>query len=125
MSDAELQAIRRRKIREFQKALAREQMEEPADTVKDDDEVLNRIFRGRAWEVFNTGSLQYPHIMAKVKRILVQSALAGRLKEVTGEQLYQFLRHLGVRVRLNTSISFAKHGKLQSLSEKVKHDLKL
>ena len=124
MSDAELQAIRRRKIRELQRAFAREQTEEPADTVKD-DEVLNRIFRGRAWEVFNTGSQQYPHIMTKVKRALVQSALAGRLKEVTGEQLYQFLRHLGVRVRLNTSISFAKHGKLQSLSEKVKDDLKL
>ena len=124
MSDAELQAIRRRKIRELQRAFAREQTEEPADTVKD-DEVLNRIFRGRAWEVFNSGSQQYPPIMAKVKRALVQSALAGRLKEVTGEQLYQLLRHLGLRVRLNTSISFANHGKLQSLSEKVKDDLKL
>jgi DNA-binding TFAR19-related protein (PDSD5 family) len=124
MSDAELQAIRRRKIRELQKAFARRQSEAPTDTVSD-DEVLNRIFRGRAWEVFNGGSQQYPHIMAKVKRALVQSALAGRLKEVTGEQLYQLLRHLGLRVRLNTSISFANHGKLQSLSEKVKDDLKL
>ena len=124
MSDAELQAIRRRKIRELQRASARKQTEEPADTVKD-DEVLNRIFRGRAWEVFNTGSQQYPHTMAKVKRALVQSARAGRLKEVTGEQLYQFLRHVGVRIRLNTSISFTNHGKLQSLSEKVKDDLEL
>lgn len=124
MSDAELQAIRRRKIRELQRNLANRQPEEPANAVNE-DEVLNRVFRGRAWEVFNTGSQQYPQIMLKVKQALVQLALAGKLHEVTGEQLYQFLRRLGIHVRLNTSISFAKHGKLQSLSEKVKTDLKL
>lgn len=124
MSDAELQAIRRRKIKELQRNFAKRQPEAPADTLNE-DEVLNRIFRGRAWEVFNTGSQQHPQIMMKVKQALVQLALTGRLQEITGEQLYQFLRHLGVKVRLNTSISYSKHGKLKSLSEKVKDDLKL
>lgn len=124
MSDAELRAIRRRKIKELQRSLARRQTEQPADTVKD-DEVLNQIFRGRAWEVFNTGSQQYPHVMVKVKQALVRLARAGRLQEVTGEQLYQFLRALGVRVRLKTSISFAKDGRVKSLSEKFKDDLEL
>jgi DNA-binding TFAR19-related protein (PDSD5 family) len=124
MSDAELQAIRRRKIKELQRNLARRQTEEPTDTVKD-DEVLNQIFRGRAWEVFNASSRQYPHVMVKVKQALVRLALAGRLQEVTGEQLYQFLRALGVRVRLKTSISFAKDGRVKSLSEKFRDDLEL
>ena len=124
MSDAELQAIRRRKIKELQRNFANRQPEEATGAVNE-DEVLNRIFRGRAWEVFNTSSQQYPQIMMKVKQALVQLVLAGKLQEVTGEQLYQFLRQLGVDVRLNTSISFAHHGKLQSLSEKVKSELKL
>jgi DNA-binding TFAR19-related protein (PDSD5 family) len=124
MSDAELRAIRRRKIKELQRNLARRQTEEPTDTVKEDD-VLNQIFRGRAWEVYNAGSQQYPHVMVKVKQALVRLARAGRLREVTGEQLYQFLRALGVRVRLKTSISFAKDGRVKSLSEKFRDDLEL
>jgi len=124
MSEAELRAIRRRKIKELQKNFANKQTEEQTDKVND-DEVLNQIFCGRAWEVFKTGSNQYPRIMVKIKQTLVQLTLSGRLKEVTGEQLYRFLRNLGLRVRMKTSISFAKHGKLKSLSEKIKDDLKL
>jgi hypothetical protein len=61
--------------------------------------------------------------MAKVKDALVRFALSGRLKEVTGEQLYSFLRNVGLRVRLKTKIRFAEHGKLKSLTEKMKEDL--
>jgi len=124
MSEAELRAIRRRKIKELQKNFANKQAEEQTEKV-DDNKVLNQIFRGRAWEVFNTSSYQYPRIMLKVKQTLVQLALSGKLKEVTGEQLYRFLRNLGLRIRMKTSISFAKHGKLKSLSEKIKDDLRL
>jgi DNA-binding TFAR19-related protein (PDSD5 family) len=123
MSDAELQAIRRRKIKELQRNLVNRQTEEP-NTVNP-DAVLNQIFRERAWEVFNTASQKYPQVMMQVKRVLVQLAQSGRLKEITGEQLYYFLRSIGLRVRLKTSISFAKHGKFKSLSEKIKDDLKL
>jgi DNA-binding TFAR19-related protein (PDSD5 family) len=123
MSEAEFRAIRRRKLEELRKNFAEKQIEEKPEKV-DDDKILNKIFRGRAWEVFNTGYYQYPHIMLRVKKTLVQLALSGKLKEVTGEQLYRFLRNLGLRVRMKTSISFAKHGKLKSLSEKIKDDLK-
>ena len=123
MSEAEFRAIRRRKLKELRKNFAEKQIEEKPEKV-DDDKVLNKIFRGRAWEVFNTGYYQYPRIMLRVKQTLVQLALSGKLKEVTGEQLYRFLRNLGLRVRMKTSISFAKHGKLKSLSEKIKDDLK-
>ncbi|UCE96319.1 MAG: hypothetical protein JSV51_01545 [Candidatus Bathyarchaeota archaeon] len=124
MDDAELQAIRRRKIRELQRNFAKRQTKEQTDAV-DTDAVLNQIFRGRAWEVFNAAGQQYPKIMMQVRHALVQLALAGRLKEVTGEQLYYFFRSIGLRVRLKTSISFAEHGKVKSLSEKIKSDLKL
>ena len=119
MSDSELRAIRRNKLRELQAKLAAKQKR----TEKiDSNKILNRIFKGRAWEVFNTASYQFPSVMSKIKEALVNLALSGRLKEVTGEQLYLFLRNLGLRVRLNTKIRYTEHGKLKSLAEKIKED---
>jgi len=121
MSDAELRAIRQKKFRELQEKLACEQ-EKTGKT--DVDEVLNGIFKDRAWEVFNTASHQFPNVMVRVKKGLVKLALSGKLREVTGEQLYLFLRNLGLRVRLNTKIRFVDHGELKSLSAKMREDLR-
>ena len=119
MSDSELRAIRLNKLRELQAKLAAKQKR----TEKiDSNKILNRIFKGRAWEVFNTARYQFPSVMSKIKEALVNLALSGRLKEVTGEQLYLFLRNLGLRVRLNTKIRYTEHGKLKSLAEKIKED---
>lgn len=121
MSDSELRAIRRRKLRKLQKRLASKQKKtEETDVYK----ALHGVFKGRAWEVFNAASYQFPAVMSEVRDALVKLALTGRLKEVTGEQLYHFLRNLGLRVRLNTQIRFAEHGKLKSLTEKVREDLR-
>jgi DNA-binding TFAR19-related protein (PDSD5 family) len=120
MSDSELQAIRRQKLQEFQRrAVAKQKKTEKVDA----DKILNRIFKGRAWEVFNAANYQFPDVMTKVKDALVRLALSGRLKEVTGEQLYLFLRNLGLRVRLNTKIRYTEHGKLKSFAQKIKEDL--
>ena len=121
MSDAELRAIRQKKLRELQERLACEQ-EKTGKT--DVNEVLNGIFKDRAWEVFNTASHQFPNVMVRVKKGLVKLALSGKLREVTGEQLYLFLRNLGLRVRLNTKIRFVDHGELKSLSVKMREDLR-
>jgi len=121
MSDAELRTIRQRKLRELQEKLACEQ-EKTGKT--DVNEVLNGIFKDRAWEVFNTASHQFPNLMVRVKKGLVKLALSGKLREVTGEQLYLFLRNLGLRVRLNTKIRFVDHGELKSLSVKMREDLR-
>jgi len=117
MSDSELDAIRRKKLRRFQKKLASKK--QTTETI-DADQVLNRIFQGRAWEVFNAASYQFPHPMIKVKEILVKLALSEKLKTVTGEQLYLFLRKLGLKVKLNTKINIESHGKLISLEEKMR-----
>jgi len=120
MSDRELQAIRRDKLRALQKKLAAKQKktgEISADTI------LNKVFKDRAWEVFNSASSQFPDVMSKVKEALVKLVLSGKLREVTGEQLYLFLRKLGLRVRLDTKIRFMDHGQLISLAEKIQKDL--
>lgn len=121
MSDRELAAIRERKLREYQRKLnAREDKPRIANA----DEVLDKIFRDRAREVFNSATQQFPDAMSKVTEVLVKLASSGRLTEVTGEELFLFLRKLGLDVRLNTKITYADHGQLKSLEEKMKEELR-
>ena len=117
MSDRELEAIKQRKLRELQKRMALgEQKEEQVDGHK----ILNKIFKGRAWEVFNAARAQFPGVMTKIEHLLVSLALEGKITEMEGEQLYALLRENGLPVRLNTTIKVFSHGKAKLLSEKFK-----
>ena len=120
MSDKELTALREKKLRELQKKFG-EKRTQPEQVNKDD--VLNKIFKDRAWEVFNIASQQFPDAMNKIKAVLVKLGSSGRLTEVTGEELFFFLKKLGLDVRLNTKITYASHGQLKSLEEKMKEEL--
>ena len=122
MSDKELEAMKRKRFQELQKrAIFQEQKKEPP---RDANAILNRIFVGRAWEVFNTASGQFPNKMVKVRDLLVQLALEGKITDMDGEQLYGLLREIGLPVRLNTTIKVISHGKTKSLSEKFRESTK-
>jgi DNA-binding TFAR19-related protein (PDSD5 family) len=121
MSDSQLDAIRRKKLLALQRKLAqKENKTEPVNA----NEALDRVFRGRAWEVFNAASYQFPQAVSRIKDLLVELASSGKIKEVTGEQLYLFLANLGLKVRLDTKIEFASHGELKPIAEKLKSELK-
>jgi len=120
MSDPELKAIRRNKLRELQKRLVAERKKTEQASA---DELLDKIFVRRAWEVFNAASCQHPKVMRELKLTLIHLASSGRIKKVTGEQLYLFLRNLGLKVRLDTKIRFTENGRLRSISEKIREDL--
>jgi len=118
MSDDELEALKRKRLLELQRrmALCSQEKEGPIDVHK----VLDSVFRGRAWEVFNEANSQYPNEMAEIKHSLVSLVSEGKLKEIDGEQLFALLRNVGLDVRLNSKIKVISHGKTQSLSEKIK-----
>jgi DNA-binding TFAR19-related protein (PDSD5 family) len=121
MSDSELEAIRRKRHLEFQKKIATKQ----SKTEKTDaNEVLNSVLKGRAWEVFNAASYQFPQIMSRVKQLLVKLASSGEIKEVSGEELYLFLVDLGLKVKLETKIEYASHGEVKSLQDRLKEELR-
>ena len=120
MSDSELAAIRKKKLREIQKRFSAKQT--PPDTSGPKD-VLNKIFKDRAWEVFNSATAQFPVEMSKVKKILTELAVYGKITQVTGEELFVFLKKLGLDVKLNTTITYASHGQLKTLEEKMKEEL--
>jgi hypothetical protein len=61
--------------------------------------------------------------MSKVRRIVTELAVSGKITQVTGEELFVFLKKLGLDVKLNTTITYASHGQLKTLEEKMKEEL--
>src|SRR5665647_505284 len=108
MSDDELEALKRKRLLEFQRrmALCSQEKDGPIDVHK----VLDSVFRGRAWEVFNEATSQYPNEMAEIKHTLVSLVSEGKLKEIDGEQLFALLKNVGLDVRLNSKIKVISHG---------------
>jgi DNA-binding TFAR19-related protein (PDSD5 family) len=121
MSDRELEALKAKRLRELQKRLAHC---EPQLGELNGKTVLNRIFKGRAWEVFNCAKAQFPAAMVNIECQLVNLGLEGKITQMQGEQLYALLREIGLRVKLNTTIQVNSHGKTTSLSDKIKGQLK-
>jgi len=121
MSDWELDAIRRKRYAELKKKITPKE-DKPAKP--NADEILNSIFKGRAWEIFSSASDQFPEAMSRVKDLLVKLAVSGEVKEITGEELYVFLVDLGLKIRLETKIEFASHGEVKSLRDRLKEELR-
>lgn len=121
LSDKELEAIRQKKLRDLQERTAHERREKPQT---DDRAILSRVFRGRAWEVFNAAQAQFPAEMLRVEQLLVDLTQEGKITEIEGEQLYALLRQIGLPVRLNTTIRVLSQGKTESLADKFRKTTK-
>ena len=122
MSDRELEAIRRRKIAKLQKKRILEKQK--TNSKIDTNEILNRSFVGRAWEVFKTSKAQFPQETLKIKKLLVKLILEGKIGQIDGKQLFALIRQLGLPIKLNTSINYLGKGKTKSISEKFKESMK-
>jgi DNA-binding TFAR19-related protein (PDSD5 family) len=121
MSDKELEAIRKRKIEKLQKKMV---LKKQKTTEIDANEILNRSFIGRAWEVYNASNAQFPQETLKIKKILIKLILERKISQVDGEQLFALIRQFRLPLRLNTSINYLGKGKTKSLSEKFKESIK-
>jgi DNA-binding TFAR19-related protein (PDSD5 family) len=120
MSDKELEALKQKRLQEMQKRMARQEYKKEAKERVDSNQILDKIFRGRAWEVFNAAKIQFPSLMPEIERWLVSLALERNIGEVEGEQLLALLREIGLQVRLDTTIRVLSRGKIKSLSEKFR-----
>ena len=85
------------------------------------EQTLQRVFVGRAWEVYEATKQQYPSIAGRLFQELAQLVESGQLAgQITGEQLYGLLHQIGLNVRLETKIQVLDHGKLKSLGDKFR-----
>lgn len=121
LSDAEVERIKRQRLAEMQRAMAvkRQQAEQPKKVTT--VEILQRVFVGRAWEVYEATKRQYPQIAGRLFQELAQLVETGRLTDqITGEQLYGLLRQIGLDIRLDTKIQVLEHGELKSVADKLR-----
>lgn len=127
--DADLRMINAKRMMELRKratyniakkaqeALAARQPKKPTDR-----EVVLKSFIDRADEVLASAESSYP---SQIKMLIPQLAKLireGKVKTISGGELLHFLRSLGLRVSVNTSISVQEHGKFVSLADKLKND---
>lgn len=122
--DEELERIKKRRMLELQRRMlqeekAEEEPEKPAEPTP--REVLDGMFSGRAWEVYETAKIQYPTVMPRVEQALVEGIKSGKIQDrIDGENLFVFLRQLGLNVRLNTKIRYKEHGELKTIGQRIK-----
>ena len=117
MSDIELETLKRRRLQQLQERMAfKKPVIEPVAPHK----ILNTVFKGRAWEVFNAAREQFPTEMKPIEEELLSLISEGRITAIDGEQMLVLLKATGLAVRLNTTINVVSHGKTESLSERFK-----
>jgi len=129
MPDEELERLKRRKMHEIQRHLAATDAAKAAAELAaknkpkepGNDEVLDRVFGERAWEVWRAAREQFPTVIPQVEQALVDAIKQGKIAgKIDGGNLAQFLRQVGIPVSLHTQIRFAEHGELKTLEQKLK-----
>ncbi len=129
--DEELLKIKQRRMLELQRQMLKKQAEgkekQEVELVREptNQDYLNQIFIGRAWEIFRTAYAQYPRLLPQIETQLVESIKTGKINEkINGAELFQFFRQIGLPVRLKTKIRYAEKGELKTLEEKIRSDLR-
>lgn len=111
--DPELEIIKAKKLLKMKKKMT----EKP----KTDREVFLEYLADRGAEVLSAAEAQYPRetavIVAKIAELIKNGELQSK---ISGGELLSFFRSIGLRVRMDTKIRVEEHGKLVSLSERLK-----
>jgi DNA-binding TFAR19-related protein (PDSD5 family) len=127
--DAELNMINARKLAELKKrasmaSAALSASQAPAKPVKSDRDVLLEVLYDRGDEVLETAYQAYPRqteiVVAQLARLLKQN---GMREKISGGELYQLFRNLGLRFSLKTTIKVQDKGKFVDLKDKLKMDM--
>ena len=124
---SELELLRQKKALELRrKMLLSQEKSSPAPVAApkiEAREVVTRILTGRGVEVLETARRYYPKEIGLIERNIANLIESGRLKgPVSGEELYSFLRRVGLVFSMNVKIRVKEHGELKSLEEKFRQD---
>jgi DNA-binding TFAR19-related protein (PDSD5 family) len=125
--DAELNLINARKLAELKRraSIASAVTPPPAPKqVKSDKDVVLEVLYDRGDEVLQTAYQAYPRqtqiVVAQLARLLKQNGMRER---ISGGELYQLFRNLGLRFSLKTTIKVQDKGKFVDLKDKLKMDM--
>src|SRR5947209_18731782 len=116
---SEIELLRQKRALELRKKMLLSQ-EKPtpvaAETPKlSSRDVVEKILTGRGAEVLATARRYYPKEVGIIEENLERLIDSGRLRgPVSGEELYSFLRRVGVSFSMETKIRVREHGQLRT-----------
>ena len=128
--DPDIAIIKARKMKElrdkaaaFEKAKKREQ--QPTPQKDNDREIISTYLYDRGEEVLKLAESQYPYQTKAILARIIELIKAGEISQrISGGELLALFRSIGLKIRVNTSIKIEDHGKLVSLSDKLKQQNK-
>lgn len=124
--DPDIAIINARKMKELrdkaaalEKAKKREQ--QPTPPKETDREIISTYLYDRGEEVLKLAESQYPFQTKAILARILELIKAGEINQrISGGELLALFRSIGLKIRVNTSIKIEDHGKLVSLSDKLK-----
>jgi len=128
--DLDLKMLNAKKMLELRKRMnlkiaKKNEMEQQAERIKNqptDREILLKALIDRGDEVLAAAESSYPREMGMMIPQLALLIKQKKITMITGGELLQFFRSIGMRVSVNTSISVEDHGKFVSLADKLKQE---
>ena len=124
--DPDIAIIKARKMKELrdkavalEKAKKREQ--QPTPQKENDREIISTYLYDRGEEVLKLAESQYPFQTKAILARIIELIKAGEISQrISGGELLALFRSIGLNIRVNTSIKIEDHGKLVSLSDRLK-----
>ena len=124
--DPDIAIIKAKKMKElrdkaaaFEKAKKREQ--QPIPQKENDREIISTYLYDRGEEVLKLAESQYPYQTKAILARIIELIKTGEISQrISGGELLALFRSIGLKIRVNTSIKIEDHGKLVSLSDKLK-----
>jgi DNA-binding TFAR19-related protein (PDSD5 family) len=132
--DPDIAIIKARKMRalreqaaEIEKArIERQQFEESKlknQHKRTSREIISDYLYDRGEEVLKLAESQFPIQTKSLISEIVELIRIGEIKQrISGGELLALLRSVGLNIRVNTTIKIEDHGKLVSLSDKLKQE---
>jgi hypothetical protein len=123
--DASLKMLNAKRMLELRKrasaSTAKESLkEEKKPAAPSDRQVLLKALVDRGDEVLASAESSYPNEMRILIPRLADLIRERKVTTISGGELLQFLRAVGLRVSVSTSISVEEHGKFVSLADKLR-----
>jgi len=114
--------LRKRMNTEIAKKSLEEERLERLKNQPSDRDILSKALRDRGDEVLASAEAAYPREMRIMIPQLAALIKQGKVSTITGGELLQFFRSIGMRVSVSTTISVEDHGKFVSLADKLRRE---
>ena len=127
--DPDIAIIKARKMKELwkqaalEKSKAAQKEQEQKARIKTDREIVSNLLYDRGEEVLKLAEIQFPSQTRMIIKRIAELTKAGEIQQrISGGELLMLFRSIGINVRVNTTIKIEDHGKLVSVSEKLKNE---